>query len=312
MTHLDNQIIALKSEINNNKLNSLRAGVPEPHTISHLEYLLNQYTTNREDSPLSGNAWAEGNQLLRNLKKLRDAEEENKHLTEILPPPKFTYNYTSIHGTFTTLAETEPQAYSMFIDWLEQKDQEVLQPPVVTPPVVTPPVVTPPVITPPVITPPVITPPQIDDSINTNMVTQQVINFNIVNGRAVGSIKFVATNNFNPYYYNKEIINIVQFKTPNGATLLTKQNRLRFTQTERDEVINYNENIQENTRITVESFVWEWMDKPAGAFSNMFSIEISEVEPPKPIQTGIMGAGVSGAIGILILLGFVADSRRKK
>jgi len=39
-----------------------------------------------------------------------------------------------------------------------------------------------------------------DSSITDNMVTQQVINFNIVNGRAVGSIKFVATNNFNPYY----------------------------------------------------------------------------------------------------------------
>ena len=29
-------------------------------------------------------------------------------------------------------------------------------------------------------------------------------------------------------------------------------------------------------------------------------------------KTGIMGAGVAGAIGILILLGFIADSRRKK
>ena len=144
------------------------------------------------------------------------------------------------------------------------------------------------------------------------MVTQQVINFNIVNGRAVGSIKFVATNNFNSYYYNKEIINIVQFKTPNGAILLTKQNRLRFTSTERDEVINYDEDIQENTRITVESFVWEWMDKPAGAFSNMYSIQISEKEPPKPIQSGFMGAGAVGAIAGLVLLGFIIDSKGVK
>ena len=159
---------------------------------------------------------------------------------------------------------------------------------------------------------PVIITPTVDDSINTNMVSQQVINFNIVNGRAVGSIKFVATNNFNPYYYNKEIINIVQFKTPNGSILLTKQNRLRFTLTERDEVINYNENIQENTRITVESFVWEWMDKPAGAFSNMYSVNISETEPPKPISSGFMGAGVAGAIAGLVLLGFIVDSKGVK
>jgi len=155
-------------------------------------------------------------------------------------------------------------------------------------------------------------PPEIDDSINTNMVTQQVINFNIVNGRAIGSIKFVATNNFNPYYYNKEIINLVQFKTPNGVTLLVKENRLRFTQTERDEIINYDENIQENTRITVESFVWEWMDKPTGAFSKMSSWDISEKEPPKPLQTGFMGAGVAGAIAGLILIGFIADHKRNK
>ena len=155
---------------------------------------------------------------------------------------------------------------------------------------------------------PIIT-PAIDDSINTNMVTQQVINFNIINGRAVGSIKFVATNNFNPYYYNKEIVNLVQFKTPNGVTLLVKENRLRFTETERDEVISYDENIQENTRITVESFVWEWMDKPAGAFSNMFSIYLKEGDPPKPVMTGFMGAGVAGAIAGLVLLGFIVDSK---
>ena len=188
----------------------------------------------------------------------------------------------------------------------------IVTPPIVTPPIVTPPVVTPPIVTPPVVTPPIVTPPQIDDSINTNMVTQQVINFNIVNGRAVGSIKFVATNNFNPYYYNKEIINLVQFKTPNGVTLLVKENRLRFTETERDEIINYDENIQENTRITVESFVWEWIDKPAGAFSNKYTIDISEKEPPKPMTSGFMGAGVAGAIAGLILIGFIADHKRGK
>ena len=154
--------------------------------------------------------------------------------------------------------------------------------------------------------------PEQDLAINDNMVTQQVINFNIINGRAVGSIKFVATNNFNPYYYNKEIINLVQFKTPNGVTLLVKENRLRFTETERDEIINYDESVQENTRITVESFVWEWMDKPAGAFSNKYTIDISEKEPPKPMTSGFMGAGVAGAIAGLILIGFIADHKRGK
>jgi len=179
-------------------------------------------------------------------------------------------------------------------------------------PIIEEPIIEEPIIELPELIPEVIAEPQIDDSINTNMVTQQVINFNIINGRAVGSIKFVATNNFNPYYYNKEIINLVQFKTPNGVTLLVKENRLRFTQTERDEIINYDENIQENTRITVESFVWEWMDKPAGAFSNKYTIDISETEPPKPTTSGFMGAGIAGAIAGLILIGFIADHKRGK
>jgi len=177
-------------------------------------------------------------------------------------------------------------------------------------PIIEEPVIEEPIIEIPELLPEAIAEPQIDDSINTNMVTQQVINFNIVDGRAVGSIKFVATNNFNPYYYNKEIINLVQFKTPNGVTLLVKENRLRFTATERDEIINYNENIQENTRMTVESFVWEWMDKPAGAFSNKYIIDISEKEPPKPVSSGFMGAGAIGAIAGLILIGFIVDHKR--
>jgi len=159
--------------------------------------------------------------------------------------------------------------------------------------------------------PPVFAEP--DSSITDNMVTQQLINFNIVNGRAVGSIKFIATNNFNPFYYGKNIINIIQFKDPNGANILTyvKENRLNFTETERDEVILYNEDMHGNTRATVESFVWSGAIAPT-PFSKMYSIEISEAEPPKPLTTGFMGAGVAGAIAGLILIGFIADHKRGK
>jgi len=152
-----------------------------------------------------------------------------------------------------------------------------------------------------------------DSSITDNMVTQQVINFNIVNGRAVGSIKFIATNNFNPYYYGKNIVNIIQFKDPNGANILTfiKQNNLNFTATETDEVISYDEDMQGNTRATVESFVWSSATTPS-AFSKKYSIEISEAEPPKPITSGFMGAGVAGAIAGLVLLGFIIDHKRGK
>jgi len=156
--------------------------------------------------------------------------------------------------------------------------------------------------------PPVFAEP--DSSITDNMVTQQVINFNIVNGRAVGSIKFVATNNFNRYYYDHNIVNIIQFKDPNGVNILTfvKENRLNFTETERDEIISYDEDMQGNTRATVESFVWPSVITPT-PFSKMYSIEISEAEPPKPITIGFMSAGIAGAIAGLVLIGFIADHK---
>ena len=175
------------------------------------------------------------------------------------------------------------------------------------------PIIEEPIIEEPELLPQVFAEPQINDSITDNMVTQQVINFNIVNGRAVGSIKFVATNNFNPYYYGHNIYNIIQFKDPNGVNILTyvKENRLNFTETERDEIINYDEDMQGNTRATVESFVWTSATQPT-AFSKMYSIEISEAEPPKPITSGFMGAGIAGAIAGLILIGFIADHKRGK
>jgi len=152
--------------------------------------------------------------------------------------------------------------------------------------------------------------PEQDLTINDNMVTQQVINFNIINGRAVGSIKFVATNNFNPHYFNKPIANIIQIKDPNGVNILTtvKQNTLNFTETERDEIISYDEDVKQNTRATVESFVWSSATAPT-AFSKKFMIDISEGDPPHPKTSGFMSAGIAGAIAGLVLIGFIVDSK---
>jgi len=115
------------------------------------------------------------------------------------------------------------------------------------------------------------------------------------------------------YYYGKNIVNIIQIKDPNGANILTtvKQNTLNFTETEREEIISYDEDVKQNTRATVESFVWSSAITPT-PFSKMYSIEISEAEPPKPITSGFMGAGIAGAIAGLILIGFIADHKRGK
>ena len=115
------------------------------------------------------------------------------------------------------------------------------------------------------------------------------------------------------WHYGKNIVNIIQIKDPNGTNILTyvKENRLNFTETERDEVINYDEDMKGNTRVTIESFVWSGATTPT-PFSNKYTIDISETEPPKPMTSGYMGAGVAGAIAGLILIGFIAEHKRGK
>jgi len=154
--------------------------------------------------------------------------------------------------------------------------------------------------------------PTEDLTISDNMIIQKVNYFSIIDGRAKGEITFTITDNFNPNYFNTNIINLIQFKTPNGINILptVKQNTLRFTQTERDETIQYDEDMQGNTRATVESFVWDsTLSQP---FSKKFSVEISATEPPKPLTSGFMGAGAIGALAGLILIGFIADHKGSK
>jgi len=190
-----------------------------------------------------------------------------------------------------------------------------------TPPIIEiPEVVTPPIIEIPEIIPEVIAEPEIDTSITDNMIIQRLDSFSIINGRAIGQITFTATDRFNPYFYNKNISNIIQFKTPNGVNILpfVKQNTLRFTATERTETIQYDEGMNNNTRASVESFVWSGVTEPT-PFSKSLKFEIvtapTNGEPipiPKIQTTGFMSAGVAGAIAGLILIGFIADHKRGK
>ncbi len=150
--------------------------------------------------------------------------------------------------------------------------------------------------------------PQENLTITDNMVTQTVDHFTIQNGRAIGQITFRATENFNPYYYNKNITTIIQFKDRNGINILptVKQNTLRFTETERDETIQYDEAMNDNILAVGSSFVWLSTGTPT-PFSKKLEFEIKEAEPVKPLSSGFMAAGAVGAIAGLVLLGFIAD-----
>ena len=155
-------------------------------------------------------------------------------------------------------------------------------------------------------------PEPIIDQVSTNMIRQELLNFTIANNRIQGSIKFTATDAFNPYYYNKPITTYLQLKSadlPNWTQISTtnpKSNRLTFTETQRDEVITFDEDAQNLIFVSAESFI-----DPAMSEVFAFTIEAGK-EPTIAGKPGLMGAGVLGVIGILMLGGFIVDHVRKR
>ena len=157
--------------------------------------------------------------------------------------------------------------------------------------------------------------PTTNETITNDMITQHLDHFTIQNGRAKGQITFTLNDNFNPFYYGKDIVNIIQFKTKAGANILpfVKENRLRFTETERDEPIQYDEGMQNNTVVDMESFVWLGTTTPT-AFSSVLRSEIKEGQAAAVTSEGFMAAGITGAIALLIGIGLILPDRvrRKK
>jgi len=145
---------------------------------------------------------------------------------------------------------------------------------------------------------------ELDISINDKMITQKVNDFEIVNGRVKGSITFMITDQFNPYYYNKEIISYLQLRDDNGITLVLKRNVLRFSETEIDETIFYDESSHEISKIFANSFVWDRDTQPTPFSTKLeFIIEIGKLPDIKPLTAGFMGAGGLGAVAVLVLIG---------
>ena len=155
--------------------------------------------------------------------------------------------------------------------------------------------------------------PTTNETITNDMITQHLDHFTIENGRAKGQITFTLNDNFNPFYYGKDIVNIIQFKTKAGANILpfVKENRLRFTETERDEQIQYDESMQNNTVVDMESFVWLGTTRPT-AFSSVLRSEIKEGQAATTTSEGFMAAGITGAIALLIGIGLILPERGRK
>jgi len=156
-------------------------------------------------------------------------------------------------------------------------------------------------------TPPKPTPPPIDTSTSLTMISQKWDYFDIVDGRAKGQITFRATSDFNPYYYGKELVNYMQLVNNQGLTIVLKPNVLRFTQTETDETIQYDEGVGDLKSLKVESYVWTHDNQP---MSSLYKFPIYDGKPPgtgtgELARTDFLakiGGVLAGSIAIALLL----------
>jgi hypothetical protein len=124
-------------------------------------------------------------------------------------------------------------------------------------------------------------PPAVDTSIDSTMISQSIGAFILKDGRIKGEILYIANESFNPFYYGKNLTSLVQIKSKTGISIAIKPNNLNFTQTERDERIQINEDIGNFKELIIDFFVW---DSPVSMliFSETKQIQVVEELPPNP------------------------------
>ena len=112
------------------------------------------------------------------------------------------------------------------------------------------------------------------------MVSQSIGAFEICpcqeGSRLKGEILFIAENNtIWEYYYNKPLTHILQIKDIDNNVIVMKTNRLNFTLNERDERLQFDESVEFNTKVTVESLVWLSVQEPI-AFSGKKIVKLEQ------------------------------------
>ena len=148
--------------------------------------------------------------------------------------------------------------------------------------------------------------PEPDLTTSTSMVTQKLDYFDIIDGRANGQITFRATSDFNSYYYGKELVTYLQLVNKQGMVIAEKKaNVLRFTQTEQDETIHYDEAVGDLEIVYATSTVETHDKRP---MAENYEFKIKKDEPPE--EEGLprtdflakMGGVLAGSIAIALLL----------
>ena len=147
---------------------------------------------------------------------------------------------------------------------------------------------------------------------NANMVRQEIGRFQVVNKTLKGKITYIATDSFHEhFYYNFEnnsgyILKCYVISTDSsGNVLLSKQNDLRFSETEKDETITISDYVDtEENKITVEFYVTNTPTQDS--FEDDFAFVRTITTPYFPKKPDTLFGALYGLIAIptaLTLLG---------
>ena len=121
----------------------------------------------------------------------------------------------------------------------------------------------------------------IDTGIEDTSVSIIPSDFELIDGRLKGQIKYIANANFNPLYFGSEfhVGALVQYTGEDNINRFVEQT-LNFTETERDENQTINENAFGNRVLKVTFFVLSALNVP---FAKSFGLTVSEGIPPCPV-----------------------------
>ncbi len=142
-----------------------------------------------------------------------------------------------------------------------------------------------------------------EDFISPNMVLIQPNPFVINdNNTFTGSVKFIATESFNSFFYGKNIVTVLQIKDKAGVVLNQndfKVNNLNFTEIERDEIILYTDfGAFDKAELTLEFFVFD-NAQDMNSFAIPVIVNVTKDGSTMPPTNGNGGGIKFGSGGIL-------------
>ena len=284
---------------------------PIPFSVSGIGYSGTETNSNivpsgAVEGVIRDSGWFDQVSLLK--KQIKEIEEA---------APVFTYNYSSIYGTFTTQANTEPEAYQMFSLWLREKESQVTPEPQPEP--------TPEPIPEP---PPTPTPePTPEQKITywvkrpSGIIEQLTVSQNFVNQMTAQGWIFSSTPFVEEMPQNQNIS--VVFYTGTGGDLKNYFGISSIVITP-DESTNLGQWIYSNYGSQIilvnNRLTNDVRTHTLQQIKQLIVQKIQDDQPPPPTPTptppgarpakaGFMGAGAVGAIAGLVLLGFIVDHK---